>query len=78
MVADTSSLAGHLVRRMDSAQCSFRARVSSALRADRSQALAVLRKAVDAGVNHIDTAQFYGPNVANELIHEALIPILRI
>ena len=41
---------------------------------DRSQALAVLRRAVDSGVNHIDTAQFYGPNVANELIHEALYP----
>ena len=41
---------------------------------DRSEALAVLRQAVDSGVNHIDTAQFYGPNVANELIHEALHP----
>jgi len=28
----------------------------------------------DAGVNHIDTAQFYGPDVANELLHEALHP----
>lgn len=42
--------------------------------ADRTQALAVLRRAVDAGVDHIDTAQFYGPDVANELIHEALYP----
>ena len=41
---------------------------------DRDQALAVLRRAVELGVNHIDTAQFYGPNVANELIHEALHP----
>src|ERR1700681_2009939 len=41
---------------------------------DREQALAVLRRAVDAGVNHIDTAQFYGPDVANELIREALHP----
>jgi pyridoxine 4-dehydrogenase len=41
---------------------------------DHDQALAVLRRAADAGVNHIDTAQFYGPNVANELIHEALHP----
>ena len=39
---------------------------------DRDQALAVLRRAVELGVNHIDTAQFYGPNVANELIREAL------
>jgi pyridoxine 4-dehydrogenase len=41
---------------------------------DRQQALAVIRRAVDAGVNHIDTAQFYGPDVANELLHAALHP----
>lgn len=41
---------------------------------DRPTALAVLRRAVELGVNHIDTAQFYGPNVSNELIHEALYP----
>jgi aryl-alcohol dehydrogenase-like predicted oxidoreductase len=42
--------------------------------ADPGQALAVLRHAVDAGVDHIDTAQFYGPDVANDLIHQALFP----
>src|ERR1700759_1314328 len=41
---------------------------------DHDQALAVLRRAVELGVNHIDTAQFYGPDVANELIREALHP----
>ncbi|MGE2720184.1 oxidoreductase [Mycolicibacterium celeriflavum] len=41
---------------------------------DREQALAVLRRAVELGINHIDTSQFYGPDVANELIHEALHP----
>lgn len=41
---------------------------------DRDEALAVLRRAVERGVNHIDTAQFYGPDVANELIREALHP----
>ena len=41
---------------------------------DRDAALAVLRRAVEAGVNHIDTAQFYGPDVANQLIREALHP----
>jgi pyridoxine 4-dehydrogenase len=41
---------------------------------DRPHALSVLRRAVEAGVNHMDTAQFYGPDVANELIHSALHP----
>jgi pyridoxine 4-dehydrogenase len=41
---------------------------------DRALALAVLRRAVELGVNHIDTAQFYGPDIANELIHAALHP----
>src|SRR4051794_18194240 len=41
---------------------------------DRDAALAVLRRAVELGVDHIDTAQYYGPDVANELIREALHP----
>ena len=41
---------------------------------DRTEALAVLRRAVELGVDHIDTAQFYGPDVSNELIREALHP----
>ncbi|PZS27099.1 MAG: hypothetical protein DLM59_17025 [Pseudonocardiales bacterium] len=41
---------------------------------DRHMALAVLRRAVELGVDHIDTAQYYGPDVANELIHAALHP----
>lgn len=41
---------------------------------DRDEALAVLRRAVELGVDHIDTAQFYGPDVANELIRQALHP----
>jgi pyridoxine 4-dehydrogenase len=41
---------------------------------DRDEALAVLRRAREAGVDHIDTASYYGPDVANELIHDALHP----
>ena len=41
---------------------------------DRGQAIAVLRRAAELGVDHIDTAQFYGPDVANELIRVALHP----
>ena len=41
---------------------------------DRGDAIAVLRAAVQSGVDHIDTAQYYGPDVVNELIREALHP----
>ncbi|MEU8229352.1 oxidoreductase [Actinoplanes sp. NPDC048967] len=41
---------------------------------DRDTALDVLRKAVELGANHIDTAQYYGPDVVNDLIREALRP----
>ena len=41
---------------------------------DPEGARAVLRRAVELGVDHIDTSQFYGPNVVNELIWEALYP----
>ena len=42
--------------------------------ADRDGAIAVLRSVVDLGITHIDTADFYGPYVTNELIREALAP----
>ena len=41
---------------------------------DRATALAVLREAVASGVNHIDTSDFYGPHVTNQVIREALHP----
>ncbi|HXV00017.1 MAG TPA: oxidoreductase [Caulobacteraceae bacterium] len=41
---------------------------------DRANALAVLREAVERGVNHIDTSDFYGPHVTNQIIREALHP----
>ena len=41
---------------------------------DRAAAIGVLRRAVELGVDHIDTAQYYGPEVANELIRAALHP----
>ena len=42
--------------------------------ADRAEAIAVLRRAVELGVNLIDTAESYGPHVSEELIREALHP----
>lgn len=41
---------------------------------DRAAAVAVLRAAVESGVNHIDTSDFYGPHVTNQIIREALYP----
>src|SRR5258708_13996978 len=41
---------------------------------DRDAALAVLREAVASGVDHIDTSDFYGPHLTNQLIREALHP----
>ena len=42
--------------------------------ADRAAAVAVLREAVELGVTHIDTSDFYGPHITNEIIREALHP----
>lgn len=41
---------------------------------DRDAAIAVLREAVESGVDHIDTSDFYGPHITNQLIREALAP----
>ncbi len=41
---------------------------------DRDEAVAVLREVVEMGINHIDTSDFYGPHVTNQLIREALAP----
>jgi aryl-alcohol dehydrogenase-like predicted oxidoreductase len=41
---------------------------------DRGEAVAVLREAVASGVNHIDTSDYYGPHIVNEIIREALSP----
>lgn len=42
--------------------------------ADREEALAVLRELVALGIDHIDTSDFYGPHITNQLIREALFP----
>ena len=41
---------------------------------DRDAAIAVLREAMELGINHIDTADFYGPHVTNQIVKEALRP----
>jgi pyridoxine 4-dehydrogenase len=45
---------------------------------DVDAAIAVLREAVESGVNHIDTSDYYGPHVTNQLIKRALHPLARI
>jgi aryl-alcohol dehydrogenase-like predicted oxidoreductase len=42
--------------------------------ADRDAAIAVLREAVELGITHIDTSDYYGPHVTNQIIKEALYP----
>jgi aryl-alcohol dehydrogenase-like predicted oxidoreductase len=74
MTEDTISLAGRPIRRMGFGAMQLPGPGVLGPPVDHDQAVAVLRRAVDAGVNHIDTAQFYGPDVANQLIREALAP----
>ncbi len=69
-----TTLAGRSVRRMGFGAMQLPGPGVFGPPKDRATALAILRRVVDAGVNHIDTAQFYGPDVANELIREALHP----
>ena len=74
MPSDTALLLNRPVRRMGFGAMQLPGPGVFGPPKDRAVALAVIRRAVDAGVNHIDTAQFYGPDVANELLHEALHP----
>jgi aryl-alcohol dehydrogenase-like predicted oxidoreductase len=41
---------------------------------DRKEAVAVLRRALELGINHIDTSDYYGPHIANQIIKEAIHP----
>jgi pyridoxine 4-dehydrogenase len=68
------SLGGHPVRRVGFGAMQLPGPGVFGPPKDRDTALRVLRRAVEAGVTHIDTAQFYGPDVANELIRAALHP----
>ena len=63
------SLAGHTVSRIG-----YGAAQLARLHNDRDRAVAVLRRAVELGVDHVDTAQFYGHGFVNDLIREALRP----
>ena len=71
---DTYSLGALSVRRIGFGAMQLPGRGVMGPPRDRDEAIAVLRRAIELGVNHIDTAQFYGPDVSNELIRAALYP----
>lgn len=70
----TFHLAGHSVQRVGFGAMQLPGPGVFGPPRDHDEAIAVLRRAVELGVNHIDTSQFYGPNVSNALIKEALHP----
>ena len=72
--AGTYKLAGHTVRRLGYGAMQLAGPGVFGPPKDPTAARAVLREAVAAGVNHIDTSDFYGPHVTNQIIREALHP----
>ncbi|MHA0289438.1 oxidoreductase [Mycobacterium sp. C3-094] len=70
----TFSLANHVVGRVGFGAMQLPGPGVMGPPRDHDEAIRVLRHALELGINHIDTAEFYGPKVANELIREALHP----
>ncbi|MEH3093477.1 MAG: aldo/keto reductase family oxidoreductase [Agrobacterium cavarae] len=70
----TFKLGDHTVRRLGYGAMQLAGKGVFGPPRDRAEAIAVLREAVECGVNHIDTSDFYGPHVTNEIIREALHP----
>jgi pyridoxine 4-dehydrogenase len=71
---NTFNLAGHQVRRMGYGAMQLAGKGVFGLPRDKAEAIAVLKEAIASGVDHIDTSDFYGPHVTNQLIKEALHP----
>jgi pyridoxine 4-dehydrogenase len=72
--SDTYKLGDRIVRRLGYGAMQLAGSGVFGPPKDHEAALAVLREAVASGVNHIDTADFYGPYVTNQIIREALAP----
>ena len=70
----TYALGGHTVKRMGYGAMQLAGPGVFGPPRDRNEAIAVLREAVASGVDHIDTSDFYGPHVTNQIIREALAP----
>ena len=75
--AGTFRLGSHTVKRMGYGAMQLAGKGVFGPPRDRAEAVAVLREAVAAGVDHIDTSDFYGPYVTNQIIREALHPYPR-
>jgi len=73
-ITDTFPFTGRQIRRMGYGAMQLAGPGVFGPPKDRAAALAVLREAVTQGVNHIDTSDFYGPHITNQLIREALHP----
>jgi len=71
---DTFSLGTHAVRRMGYGAMQLAGKGVFGPPKDRAAAVAVLKEAVASGVNHLDTSDYYGPHVTNQIIREALHP----
>jgi pyridoxine 4-dehydrogenase len=74
---ETFLLAGRPVKRMGYGAMQLAGKGVFGPPKDRAAAIAVLREAVASGVNHIDTSDYYGPHVTNQIIREALHPYPR-
>ena len=72
--AGTFTLADRLVKRLGYGAMQLAGKGVFGPPKDRGAAIAVLREAIAAGLNHIDTSDFYGPHITNQLIREALHP----
>src|SRR5262245_66674820 len=72
--SDTFKLGGRTVKRLGYGAMQLAGKGVFGPPKDRAAAVAVLREAVASGVNHIDTSDFYGPHVTNQIIREALHP----
>ena len=73
-LVDTFKLAGRTVKRMGYGAMQLAGPNVFGPPKDRDAAIAVLREAIASGVDHIDTSDFYGPHVTNQIIREALHP----
>src|SRR3954465_15582985 len=72
--AGTYGLGSHTVKRIGYGAMQLAGKGVFGPPKDHAGALAVLREAVASGVDHIDTSDFYGPYVTNQIIREALYP----